>query len=207
MIWTGEMFLKNLWRDMAGVKEIDYSINTMPPLPSLQRSEWSEQFDILAKNKMVQAAFRYGLFNKNNDYDFIEAMKNKIALYEKTHNTELMVDVRNYAMLEFKKPKYADAYYHAEDDTEHAPLKNNSNLLFANAENTIINAKYMIGYDKGDDEYYCYILARKVNERLEILLESIHRITNNLDMHKFDKEMNQLANLFNAEFYFLTKTK
>jgi len=123
MIWTGEMFLKNLWREYAGVKEIDYAFNHIPEFDSLLQSEWCEKFDQLAKNKMVQASFRYGLFKRNNEYDFIEAMKNKIALYEKTHNLELMVDVRNYAMLEFKKPKYDDAYYHAEDDTEHAPLK------------------------------------------------------------------------------------
>jgi hypothetical protein len=117
------MFLNNLWREHAGMKEIDYDINHMPALPSLQTSEWSEEFDRLAKNKMVQASFRYGLFNKNNEYDFIEAMKNKIALYEKTHNLELMVDIRNYAMLEFKKPKYTDAKYWVEDNSEHAPIK------------------------------------------------------------------------------------
>lgn len=96
----------------------------LPTLEELKETEWNPRFDILAKGKMVQAAFRYGLLRNNNHYDFLQAMKNKIALYEKTHNLELMVDVRNYAMLEFTKPQFSDAYYENEDDTEHAPLKN-----------------------------------------------------------------------------------
>jgi hypothetical protein len=96
---------------------------TLPSLYELYESEWVPEFDVLAKGKMVLAAFRYGLLAKNNAYDFIEAMKNKIRRYEETHNLELMVDVRNYAMLEFKKPKFSDSYYNNEDDTEHAPLK------------------------------------------------------------------------------------
>jgi len=70
--------------------------------------------------------FEYVGYSRPISEDFLNMripMKNKIALYEKTHNLELMVDVRNYAMLEFKKPKYKDAYYHAEDDSEHAPVK------------------------------------------------------------------------------------
>jgi len=123
MIWTEQMFLNNLWRDFTNTEEVDYKVNFMPTLASLQSSEWSEEFDQLAKNKMVQASFRYGLFKDDNTYDFVEAMKHKIVLYEKTHNLELMVDVRNYAMLEFKKPKYSDAWYWVEDDVEHAPIK------------------------------------------------------------------------------------
>lgn len=97
--------------------------NELPSLAELKETEWCQEFDNLAKGKMIQAAFRYGLLRNNNAFDFIESMKKKISRYEQTHNLELMVDIRNYAMLEFIKPKYADAYYHNEDDTEHAVLK------------------------------------------------------------------------------------
>ena len=96
-----------------------------PSYESLLQTEWNETFDKLAKGKMIQASFRYGLLKDNNSYDFIEAMKNKIRRYEATHNLELLVDIRNYAMLEFKKPKYPDAYYYAEQALDQAPLKNN----------------------------------------------------------------------------------
>jgi len=98
-------------------------ISELPTLEELKETEWVPEFDMLAKNKMIQAAFRYGLLRFNNNYDFIASLRNKLDLYEKTHNLELLVDIRNYAMLEFKKPKYADAFYLNEDDTEHAVLK------------------------------------------------------------------------------------
>ncbi len=85
------------------------------------------EFDRLVHNKLIQGFFRYedpnDPFKKHTFYDYIEAMKNKIKRYEETHNLELLVDVANYAKLEFRKPKYSDAYYENEDDTEHAPLK------------------------------------------------------------------------------------
>jgi hypothetical protein len=123
-----DFFLRNLWRWKCGLPDeelqpFSWTRSPIPSLESLRQTEWCEEFDKLAKGKMIQASFRYGLFDKNKKYDFVEAMKNKIALYEKTHNLELLVDARNYCMLEFKKPKYPDAYYYCENDTEHAPLK------------------------------------------------------------------------------------
>ena len=117
-----DWYKQNRWRLENGLPE--RKPGTLPTLEELQETEWNAEFDKLAKGKMVLAAFRYGLLRNNNAFDFIESMKKKIARYEQTHNLELMVDVRNYAMLEFCKPKYADAYYHNEDDTEHAVLKN-----------------------------------------------------------------------------------
>lgn len=35
--------------------------------------------------------------------------------YEETHNTEWLIDVANYAMLEFIKPSFSDAFFKPED--------------------------------------------------------------------------------------------
>jgi hypothetical protein len=116
---------RNRWSLSNGLPELRPWM--MPHLEELKVSEWDERFDRLAKGKLIHGAYRYGLLKENNNFDFIESMKTKIARYEKAHNLELLVDIRNYAMLEFLKPKYNDAYYHNEDDTEHAILKKNGN--------------------------------------------------------------------------------
>ena len=116
-------YKQNRWRLEHQLPE--RKTGQLPTLDELWETEWNPTFDTLARGKMVLAAFRYGLLRNNNVFDFIESMKRKIERYEQTHNLELMVDVRNYAMLEFTKPKYADSYYHNEDDTEHAVKKNN----------------------------------------------------------------------------------
>jgi hypothetical protein len=118
---THQWYDDNRYRLSKGLPEIRK--NELPSLDELMHSEWSEEFDNYAKGKMIMGAYRYGVLRKNNRFDFMAAMSSKIQLYHKTHNLELLVDIRNYAMLEFLKPGYADAYYYNEDDTEHAPLK------------------------------------------------------------------------------------
>ena len=119
---------KNRWRLLHGLGERQKGL--LPSFDEIKEKVDSEEFNKLAYNKLLQGFYRYtnpeNPFPKTSKYDFIQAMKNKIARYEQTHNLELMVDVRNYAMLEFTKPQFGDAYYHNEDDTEHAPLKRNN---------------------------------------------------------------------------------
>lgn len=114
-----------MWRLTHGLPE--RRKGEMPTIEEISEKVSFPLFEKLAHNKLIQGFFRYedpeNLYKKESLYDYIEAMKNKIARYEKTHNMELLVDISNYAKLEFRKPKYSDAYYENEDDTEHAPLK------------------------------------------------------------------------------------
>lgn len=115
----------NRWRLAHGLPE--RRVGEMPSIEEISESVKTPYFDKLVHNKLIQGFYRYedpnNPFKENTFYDYIEAMKNKIKRYEETHNLELLVDISNYARLEFKKPKYLDAYYYNEDDTEHAPLK------------------------------------------------------------------------------------
>ena len=99
----------------------------MPSIEEIDEYVALPIFDKLSHNKLIMGFFRYSdpndPFKPKSNYDFIEAMKNKIKRYEETHNIELLLDISNYAKLEFRKPKYADSYFENEDDTEHAPLK------------------------------------------------------------------------------------
>lgn len=118
-----DWYNKNRWRLKNGHPE--RRPNTLPSLAEIKDRVLVPEFDKLAYNRLVQGVYRYGFNDANNNVDFIKGLKGKLAGYEKTHNTELLVDIRNYAMLEFKNPKYKDAYFESEDDIEHAPLKTN----------------------------------------------------------------------------------
>lgn len=118
-------YRNNKWRLAHGLPE--RRKGEMPSLEEINEHVANPLFDKLAHNKLIQGFFRYtnpdNSFPVKSNYDYIQAMKNKIKRYEETHNLELLVDIANYAKLEFRKPRYFDAYYENEDDTEHAPLK------------------------------------------------------------------------------------
>lgn len=59
-------------------------------------------------------------------HDYVEAIQIKLNLYRESGNTELIVDIGNYAMLEFKDPTHPKAHFFAGDaveDSHHAPIK------------------------------------------------------------------------------------
>lgn len=126
---TRQWYKDNRWR--LAHKLPERRKGEMPSYEEISESVAMPYFDQLAHNKLIQGFYRYEdpekPFVDGTNYDFIQAMKNKIKRYEETHNLELLVDISNYAKLEFRKPKYVDAYYYNEDDTEHAPLKSEIN--------------------------------------------------------------------------------
>ena len=62
-------------------------------LDKLIVSEWSEEFETLMRNRLIMGAFRYGKLKKARRpgaTDFhINYIKEKLAIYEKTGNTDL----------------------------------------------------------------------------------------------------------------------
>lgn len=112
---------KNRWRLKKGLPEGKPSL--FFTFKEISDQVGNPYFEKLRKNRLVMGAYRYGKIEPNSRYDFVEALKNKLQRYEDTHNTELLLDIANYAMLEFTKPKYSDSKFDPEDDVEHAPLK------------------------------------------------------------------------------------
>ena len=74
------------------------------------------------KNRLIMGAIRYGEhpINDNPGLDYIKAMKTKIKNYEKNKNKENLVDLGNYALLEYES---GDNYFSAQDDSEHCEKK------------------------------------------------------------------------------------
>lgn len=72
-------------------------------LSELRRTEWSSEFEEYMRSLLVIGAIRYGRMGDpfKAKYDYPEAMVNRVKLYQKTGNLEWLVDVANFAMLEF----------------------------------------------------------------------------------------------------------
>lgn len=84
-------------------------------------SEWSEKFEQLMRNRLIMGALRYGEMHKQEDgfYHYPKSVLSKLQQYQRTGNTELLVDAANCCMLEFVKGKHPLKHFHATDDTDH----------------------------------------------------------------------------------------
>ena len=85
------------------------------------RTEYSEEFDRLRKNRMIASYFRYGPIKENAQagmVDEIASLEKRLALYKQTGNTELLIDVANFAMNEFMYPQHPKAHFRVTDHDE-----------------------------------------------------------------------------------------
>lgn len=84
------------------------------PVPE---SEVNASFLQKMANAMGLSFFKYGRVAEAYPakVDAIASLKVRLDKYERTGNTEFLVDVANFAMIEFTHPKHPDAHYTAED--------------------------------------------------------------------------------------------
>ena len=90
-------------------------------IENLKRTEWSDTFEQLMRNRLVVGAFRYGTFHAPNKSKFnnIQSIIERAKLYKKDHNTEHLVDIANLALCEFVEPSYQDCHFKSKDDGIH----------------------------------------------------------------------------------------
>jgi hypothetical protein len=118
---TSEFFIMNLWRDLCGLPEMEWNTNPKGlTLEEIRKTNWSEEFDKLANNRMVTGFFRYGQLGKQGMLDRIGYIIKKAEIFKETKNLECLVDIRNVAMAEFVEKKNQPGYYfNSLDDQEH----------------------------------------------------------------------------------------
>lgn len=79
------------------------------------KTEYSTAFDEHRKKTMINSYFKYGPARKNYQehrcIDAVANIKKRLAKYEETGNTEFLVDVANFAMLEFMFPSMSGAAF------------------------------------------------------------------------------------------------
>lgn len=64
-------------------------------------------------DRMAMSFFKYGAVQDAfpSKIDAVETLKLCLIKYERTGNSEYLMDVANYAMIEFMHPRHKDAHY------------------------------------------------------------------------------------------------
>jgi len=116
-----ELFIDNLWRWSCNMAEVNTAIKTAT-YDELEKTEWSNNFEQLMRNRLMLGAFRYGRLSPQNQpkYNRVESIKRRVDLYSETGNLEYLVDAANFAMVEFIEGKHPLRHMAAVDDGEHA---------------------------------------------------------------------------------------
>jgi len=80
----------------------------------------SFQFIEGMKDRMIIGYHKYGPVDRGfpSRVNAIESLRLRLKQYEDTGNTEYLMDVANYAMIEFMRPAHPKAHYKPTDDKE-----------------------------------------------------------------------------------------
>src|SRR5262245_2486393 len=80
-------------------------------------SEFSDTFVQGMYDRMAVSYFKYGPVAKGypEKVDAIASLKIRLERYAETGNTEWLMDVANFAMIEFMRPRHPDAHFDAKD--------------------------------------------------------------------------------------------
>lgn len=81
------------------------------------RRDFSEDFVQKMRNRIAVSHYKYGWMAHTYPEigDAIASLKERLALYEKTGNLEHLVDVGNFAMIEYMRPRHPNAHFEAQD--------------------------------------------------------------------------------------------
>lgn len=84
---------------------------------SVPESEVSQPFLQGMTDRMSMSFFKYGKVADAYPrlVDAMASLRIRLERYEATGNTEHLMDLANFAMIEFMCPKHPDAYFQAED--------------------------------------------------------------------------------------------
>lgn len=115
---VGQEFLDNLWRRSCGLTEKDVQ-KVAPDIDEIIRSQSNPKFERLRLNRMILCFFRYGNMHQKNKYDNIGSAIKRLQNYQKTGNSEYLVDAANLCMIEFTQEKHERFHFASIDDGEH----------------------------------------------------------------------------------------
>ena len=103
----------------------------------LVASEFNEQFIQGMSDRMSMSYYKYGPVRQAFPklVDAIQTLKLKLLEYEETGNTEFLIDVANYAMIEFTLPKHLNAHFKATDNKDSKGRLWNKEVDFSHRRN------------------------------------------------------------------------
>lgn len=83
-------------------------------------SEYSTDFLQGMVSRMATSYFKYGAVADAypNKVNAIASLEKRLALYKETGNLEWLMDLANFAMIEYMRPLHHKAHFRATDSTE-----------------------------------------------------------------------------------------
>lgn len=93
---------------------------TVPLKTACPPSEYSAAFLQGMLNRMAVSGFKYGPVADAypGKVDALASLAQRIEKYLETHNTEFLIDAANFAMIEFMRPQFEDAFFAATDSDQ-----------------------------------------------------------------------------------------
>lgn len=90
----------------------------MSDIDRILQTEFSDRFVDLMKNAMTVSFYKYGALTAAYPHkvDAVSSLMMRLEKYAETGNTEYLVDVANFAMIEFMLPRHPDAHFEGTDD-------------------------------------------------------------------------------------------
>lgn len=117
---TVQEYIRKHLLEQAG---IFVDIKRMPSIERLRVGQWSKKFESLRRNRMILGAFRYGQLENQkktgSPYNNTQSIIARTKEYERTGNTEFLVDIANLAMIEFTIGVHPTKHFQSMDDGIH----------------------------------------------------------------------------------------
>lgn len=90
----------------------------MRTVEEILATEFSEPFAQGMRDRMVTSFYKYGLLTDAypDKVDAIGSLSERLRMYAETGNTEYLIDVANFAMIEFMHPRREGAFFAGTDD-------------------------------------------------------------------------------------------
>ena len=79
----------------------------------IMKRDFSEEFITKMKNSIEMSHHKYGWMSQTYPElaQAVKCIQERLDLYNKTHNKDYLIDIANFAMIEYKYPSYEDAKY------------------------------------------------------------------------------------------------
>lgn len=92
----------------------------MDSLEHILSRDFPEEFINLMKNRIVVSHYKYGWMSQTYPElaQAVKSIQTRLDKYIETGNTEWLVDVANFAMIEWKHPSLSGAHFRATDSKE-----------------------------------------------------------------------------------------
>lgn len=89
----------------------------MATLDQILAKDFSEDFVQKMRNRILMSHYKYGWMKDTYPdlADAIACLEERLALFKKTGNLEHLVDVANFAMIEYLYPRHSNAHFEGTD--------------------------------------------------------------------------------------------